>query len=256
VTATEAEEKSGPSLPAGTVTFLLTDIEGSTRAWEADGEQMGAAVARQYEILDAAVSANTGVRPLEQGEGDSLVGVFAGASDAVAAALSAQRTLAEEPWPGGIELTVRMALHTGEAQIRDGRYYVGLSIIRCARLRALAHGGQVLISSTTADMLADQMPPGAALRPLGTHRLKDLRQAERVFQLVRPALVDQFPPLRSLDALPNNLPTQLTSFVGREAVLAEVVDLLDRRRVVTLVGAGGAGKTGLAAQVGGELVDR
>ena len=242
-------------LPAGTVTFLLTDIEGSTRAWEDHGPEMAKAVARHYDLLDDAVRGWGGVRPTEQGEGDSLVAAFPRASDAVSAALYAQRTLLEEDWPAGAELVVRMALHTGEAQIRDGQYYIGPSIIRCARLRALAHGGQVLISNTTADLLTDGLPEGASLRPLGVHRLKDLRQAERVFQLAHPALPDTFPPLRSLDALPNNLPTQLTSFIGRDRELSAIARAVKEHRLVTLVGAGGCGKTRLALQLGGELVD-
>jgi predicted ATPase/class 3 adenylate cyclase/DNA-binding CsgD family transcriptional regulator len=246
----------GPgALPSGTVTFLLTDIEGSTQAWERHGARMAEAVARHYDLLDAAVAARGGVRPLEQGEGDSLVAAFASASDAVAAALEAQQGLAEEAWPEGAEIAVRMALHTGEAQVRDDRFYVGPTIIRCARLRALGHGGQVLISSTTADLLADRLPAGAALLPLGLHRLRDLRQPERVFQLAHPAIGSQFPPLRSLDALPNNLPVQLTSFIGREAELAEVAAALAGHRLVTLVGAGGCGKTRLAAQAAAEVGD-
>src|SRR5882724_2180220 len=152
------EPTAAVSLPAGTVTLLLTDIEGSTRTWEEHGGEMAGAVARHYEILDAAVAAHRGVRPVEQGEGDSLVAAFDRASDAVAAALEAQQALVEEDWPAGAVLAVRMALHTGEAQIRDDRYYAGPSIIRCARLRALGHGGQVLISGTAADLLADGLP--------------------------------------------------------------------------------------------------
>jgi predicted ATPase/class 3 adenylate cyclase/DNA-binding CsgD family transcriptional regulator len=249
----ETEEAGTPPLPAGTVTFLLTDIEGSTRAWVAQGASMAAAVARHYEILDAAITGHGGVRPIEQGEGDSLVAAFARASDAVAAALEAQRALLEESWPGGAEIAVRMALHTGEAGLRDERYYFGPTIIRCARLRALAHGGQVLISNTTADLLADGLPAGTALVPLGVHRLRDLHRPERVFQLSHPALPVDFPPLRSLDVLPNNLPTQLTSFVGWEAELAELCPLVSEHRVVTLVGAGGCGKTRLAAQVAADV---
>ncbi len=248
-------EVSGVSLPTGTVTFLLTDIEGSTRAWERQGTAMAGAVARHYEILDAAIAGRGGVRPVEQGEGDSLVAAFRSASDAVAAALEAQQALIEEDWPDDAEVAVRMALHTGDAQVRDGRFYIGSSIIRCARLRALAHGGQVLISSTTADLLADQLPAGAALLPLGLHRLRDLRQPERVFQLTHAELCSHFPPLRSLDLLPNNLPVQLTSFVGREAELAEVAAGLREHRLVTLVGAGGCGKTRLAAQAAAEVAD-
>ncbi|MGH9001557.1 MAG: ATP-binding protein, partial [Acidimicrobiia bacterium] len=245
----------GPSLLTGTVTFLLTDIEGSTRAWEAQGPRMAEAVARHYEILDVAVAGHGGVRPIEQGEGDSLVATFARASDAIAAALEAQQALTEEDWPEGAEIAIRMALHTGEAQLRDDRFYVGPGIIRCARLRALAHGGQVLISSTTADLLADGLPEGGSLLPLGVHRLRDLRQPERVFQLSHPSLPRGFPPLRSLDALPNNLPVQLTSFIGGEAELAELGALVSEHRLVTLVGAGGCGKTRLAAQVAAEIAD-
>ena len=242
-------------LPTGTITFLFTDIEGSTRGWEANGPRMGDAVARHYEILDAAIAAHGGVRPLEQGEGDSLVAVFAGAGDAVGAALDAQRDLAEEPWPDGMEIVVRMAVHTGEAQLR-GALYVGTSLIRCARLRELAHGGQVLVSTTTADLLADGLPDGAALLPLGVHRLRDLRQPQRVFQLAHPALRSHFPPLRSLDVLPNTLPAQLTSFVGRETELAELAGMVGEHRLVTLVGAGGCGKTRLAVQLAADVAER
>ena len=243
------------ALPTGTVTFLLTDIEGSTRLWEDRGAAMASAVARHYEILDGSVAVHRGVRPIEQGEGDSLVAAFTRASDAVAAALAAGSALRREEWPEGIDIAVRMALHTGEAQLRDERYYTGPSIIRCARLRALAHGGQVLISNTTADLLAEALPDGAALLPLGVHRLRDLRQPERVFQLIHPSIPVRFPPLRSLDVLPNNLPAQLTSFVGREAELAELDKLLGPQRLVTLVGAGGCGKTRLAAQLAAEVAE-
>jgi len=253
--ARRAGAPSPDLLPAGTVTFLLTDIESSTRTWESHGPAMAQAVARHYEIVDEVVGVHGGVRPVEQGEGDSVVAVFSRATDAVAAAADAQRALIAEPWPDGAALAVRMAVHTGEAQLRDDRYYTGPSIIRCARLRALAHGGQVLISGVTADLLADGLPVGAALLPLGTHRLRDLRQPERVFQLVHPELPAGFPPLRSLDALPNNLPVHLTSFVGREPALAELGARLAEHRVVTLVGAGGSGKTRLAAQVAAEVSD-
>ena len=255
-TALQAPEPTtAVSLPAGTVTFLLTDIEGSTRTWEEHGGEMAGAVARHYEILDAAVAAHRGVRPVEQGEGDSLVAAFDRASDAVAAALEAQQALVEEGWPAGAALAVRMALHTGEAQIRDDRYYTGPSIIRCARLRGLAHGGQVLISGTTADLLADGLPAGGSLLPLGVHRLRDLRHPERVFQLAHPVLPGRFPALRSLDAVPNNLPVQLTTFIGREGQLAELAAVVAGHRLVTLVGAGGAGKTRLAAQLAAEIVE-
>lgn len=240
--------------PEGTVTFLLSDIEGSTRLWEADRSAMTAAVARHYEILDMAVLGRGGIRPVEQGEGDSMVAVFARASDAARAALEAQEALQAEAWPEGTEIRVRMALHTGEAQLREGLYYAGPSIIRCARLRSLGHGGQVLVSAAAAELLADGLPQDAALLPLGLHRLKDLREAERVFQLANPALPATFPPLRAVEMLRHNLPTHLTSFVGRDAELGELVELLGRHRLVTLVGPGGCGKTRLAARVAEQML--
>ncbi len=242
-------------LPAGTVTFLLTDIEGSTRTWEDHGDEMAAAVVRHYEILDAAIAGHQGVRPVEQGEGDSLVAAFTRASDAAATALEAQLALRSEGWPEGMAMPVRMALHTGEAQLRQERYYIGPTIIRCARLRALAHGGQVLVSGSTGDLLTGDLPEGATLVHLGIHRLRDLRQPERVFQLSHSMLPSAFPPLRSLDALPNNLPVQLTGFIGREAELGELETLAGEHRLVSLVGAGGVGKTRLAAQLGAEVAE-
>ncbi|THK33721.1 adenylate/guanylate cyclase domain-containing protein [Ensifer sp. MPMI2T] len=229
---------SSSRLPSGIVTFLLSDVEGSTRLWEGDEEAMGAAIARHYELLDAAITLHGGVRPVEQGEGDSVVGAFAEPSDAVAAALHAQRTFADEPWPGGQVLRIRIALHTGEAQLRGDDYYVGRTVIRCARLRAVAHGGQTVLSGATRDLVADRLPDNADLRDLGSHRLKDLGAPERVWQLCHPDLAHEFPPLRSLNAFANNLPTQLTSFVGRDAELAELRTVLEANRLVTLTGAG------------------
>ena len=242
-------------LPTGTVTFLLTDVENSTPGWEASPDQMASAVGRHYEILDSAVNRHNGIRPVEQGEGDSMVAVFALASEAVGAALDAQRALLAERWPDGSEIAVRMALHTGEARLRDELYYAGPSIIRCARLRSLGYGGQTLLSATTADLLAGSLPEGAALLPMGVHRLKGLRHPEHVFQLAHPDLPERFPPLRSVDALLTRLPTQLTSFVGREAELADLGDLLGRHRLVTLVGPGGTGKTRLAIEAAGDAAE-
>jgi predicted ATPase/class 3 adenylate cyclase/DNA-binding CsgD family transcriptional regulator len=245
-------EEPAAQPPTGTVTFVLTDIEGSTPRWETAPEEMAAAVGRHYEILDEAVARRGGVRPIEQGEGDSMVAAFARASDAVAAALAAQRGLAAEAWADGADISVRMALHTGEARLREGLYYVGPSIIRAARLRSLGHGGQVLLSAATADLLVDGLPAGAALLPLGAHRLKGLRHPERVFQLAHPGLRAQFPPLRSVDVLSTNLPAQLTSFVGREVELAAIADVMAGHRMVTLAGGGGTGKTRLALQAAGD----
>jgi predicted ATPase/class 3 adenylate cyclase len=244
------------SLPSGVVTFLLSDVEGSTRMWERDEDVMQAAIARHYELLDAAITLHGGVRPIEQGEGDSVVGAFTRPADGVAAALDVQRAFAEEPWPEGAALRIRVALHTGEAQLRRKDYYVGRAIIRCARLRAIAHGGQTILSSATRDLVADRLPDGATLRDLGSHRLKDLGQPEHVWQVCHPDLDNDFPSLRSLAAVASNLPAQLTSFVGREAELAEVDNAVQQARLVTLTGAGGVGKTRLAGHAAGETADR
>ncbi len=236
------------ALPTGTVTFLLTDIEGSTRLWEAGAEEMASSVARHYELLGAAIVLHGGVRPVEQGEGDSVVGAFSKASDALAAALDAQLAFAEEPWPAGGEVRVRMALHTGEVRLRDAGNYFGPTIIRCARMRAIGHGGQTLVSDATRDLVVDVLSDGAELRDLGLHRLKDLGRAERIWQLVHPELAPEFPPLRSLGAMPTNLPAQVSSFVGREVEIASVRAAMSEHRLVTLTGAGGCGKTRLALQ--------
>ncbi len=230
-------------LPTGTVTFLLTDVEHSTASWESAPELMAKAISRHYEILADAVGSHRGVRPVEQGEGDSIVAAFSRGVDAVAAALDAQQRLARETWPEGVDLRVRMALHTGDAQLRDAFNYYGPTVIRTARLRALAHGGQTIASRATRDLVTDGMPPGASWRDLGSHRLKDLGRPEHVFQLCHVELPDTFPALASLDATRNNLPAQLTTFVGRERELVEAGTLVDEHRLVTLTGSGGCGKS-------------
>jgi predicted ATPase/class 3 adenylate cyclase/DNA-binding CsgD family transcriptional regulator len=244
------------SLPTGVVTFLLSDVEGSTRLWEGDQQAMGAAIARHYELLDAAIVLHGGVRPVEQGEGDSVVGAFARPSDALAAALDAQRAFAREPWAEGGALRIRLALHTGEAQLRGDDCYVGRTVIRCARLRGIAHGGQTVLSAATSDLVGDRLPEGVTLRDLGSHRLKDLGRPERVWQLCHPDLVNDFPSLRSLTTVVNNLPAQLTSFVGRDEELAELGRALEAARLVTLTGAGGCGKTRLALHAAAEVAER
>lgn len=244
------------ALPAGTVTFLLTDIVGSTRGWEDAPLAMAKAVARHYDLVAEAVGRHGGVRPIEQGEGDSVVGAFSRASDALAAAAEAQIALGSEAWPEGADISVRMGLHTGEAQLRDEGNYFGQTVNRCARLRALAHGGQVVVSRAVHDLVADRLPPGVELRDLGVHRLRDLGRPEHVFQVVHPEMRDDFPALVSLDAVPNNLPLQLTTFVGRELEMRELQGLLDRSRLVTLTGSGGCGKTRLALQAAVERLDR
>ena len=243
-------------LPAGTVTFLMSDIEGSTRLWSAFPEAMGSAIGDVYAIIDRAVMQYDGVRPVEQGEGDSVVGAFSRASDALAAALQAQRELRAFSWPDGMDLRVRIALHTADAQLRDEGNYFGLALSRCARLRAIATGGQTLLSRATRDLVVDQLPDGVELLDVGTHRLRDLGRPEHVFALVYADLDDNFWSLRSLDTFPNNLPDQLTSFVGRTEELRALRAALGETRLLTLTGAGGAGKTRLALQLAADCLDR
>jgi predicted ATPase/class 3 adenylate cyclase len=237
-------------LPSGTVTLLLGDVEGSTRAWEADPKATEAATVELNDLVDELVGRCDGVRPVEQGEGDSFVAAFARARDALGCALAIQQALVSAT------LRVRLGLHTGEVVRRDEGNYVGPAIIRTARLRDLAHGGQTVLSETARDLVLDALPDGASLRDLGVHRLKDLSRPERVFQLCHPDLPDVFPPLRSLDSRRHNLPGwQRTTFIGRSAELAELTDLLRDERLVTLTGSGGCGKTRLAVQVAAEVVD-
>jgi predicted ATPase/class 3 adenylate cyclase/DNA-binding CsgD family transcriptional regulator len=247
---------AGADVPGGTVTFVLGDIAGSTRLWEEKPEAMPGVLARLDELVDFLLVTNNGVRPTEQGEGDSFVAAFTKASDAVAFAAGVQSCLIEEIWPDGADVKLRMALHTGDARRRDERRYMGETLNRCARLRALAHPGQVLLSGTTAGLVADQLGASWFLRDLGVHRLRDLSRPERISQLCGSALPFDFPPLPSLDRTPHNLPVQLTSFVGRVAELAEVSLLLAERRLLTLVGAGGCGKSRFAAQLAAELSDQ
>jgi predicted ATPase/class 3 adenylate cyclase len=242
------------SLPTGTVTFMLTDIEGSTALWEAHPAAMQAALARHDSLLFGAITHGGGHLVKARGEGDSLFAVFARASDAAAVACIAQRALAAEPWPDQVRIRVRMAVHTGEAELWDGDYY-GSAVNRCARLRSIGHGGQILLSDVTADLVRGALPDGASVRGLGAHRLKDLTAPEHVFQLLHPDLPSEFAPLRSLESLPNNLPVQLTRFIGREQEMAEVRRLLGAGRLLTLTGPGGTGKTRLVLQVAAELLE-
>jgi predicted ATPase/class 3 adenylate cyclase/DNA-binding CsgD family transcriptional regulator len=255
VTGSETPGRLGPLLPVGTVTFLLTDVEGSTRQWETDPSATAAAIARHYEILDEAIEAHNGVRPVEQGEGDSVVGAFALPSDALAAACQAQLHLQTEDWPESARVAVRMAIHTGEAELRDERNYFGTTIIRCARLRAIGVGGQVLVSGSTADLVSGRLPADATLADLGLHRLKDLGRPERVFELRHPGIPAGKARLSSLDNLPNNLPVQLTSFVGRAVELSNLRRLLPSTRLLSITGAGGCGKTRLALQLAADMLD-
>ena len=242
-------------LPSGVVTFLLTDVAGSTRLWESDRVAASAAITRHREIIHAAVATHRGFQPLEQGEGDSTVSAFALASDAVRAALAIQRGLQEEPSSGGATVRVRIGVHTGEAVVSEGGTYSGPALNRCARLRALGHGGQILLSRTTADLVRDDLPPDVSLADLGEHPLRSLTRAEHVFQLDGPGLASGFPPLLSMRERPSPLPEQITTFIGREWEIGELADLLTRTRLLTLVGAGGCGKTRLAVQVAARVSD-
>jgi predicted ATPase/class 3 adenylate cyclase/DNA-binding CsgD family transcriptional regulator len=234
-------------LPTGTVTLLLADVEGSTRLWETQPEEMTAAVALLDRTVSAVITSHNGVRPVEQGEGDSFVVAFARASDAVACALNLQRAPL-------VPIRLRIGVHTGEIQRRDEGNYIGPTINRTARLRDLAHGGQTVLSGTTGDLVADRLPPDVWLTDLGTHPLRDLLRPVRVVQLCHPDLNNDFPPLRApKPVVAHNLPVQLTSFVGRGEQISDVRHILADNRLVTLTGAGGAGKTRLAVQIAAQI---
>ncbi|OOK67750.1 adenylate and Guanylate cyclase catalytic domain protein [Mycobacterium kansasii] len=237
----------GELLLTGTVTLLLADIEGSTRLWHTQPAQMADAIKHLDQAVAEAVSAHGGVRPVEQGEGDSFVAAFGRAADAVACALQLQR--AQLP-----PIRLRVGIHTGDVQLRDDSNYVGPTINRAARLRDLAHGGQTLLSATTSDIVIDELPADAWLIDLGIQPLRDLPRPERVAQLCHPQLRNEFPGLRAPKNIVNQrLPVQLTSFVGREREMAEVARLVTENRLVTLIGAGGFGKSRLAIQVASQL---
>jgi predicted ATPase/class 3 adenylate cyclase/DNA-binding CsgD family transcriptional regulator len=234
-------------LPTGTVTLLLADVEGSTRLWETQPEQMTVAMARMNRTVTETIATHSGVRPVEQGEGDSFVAAFARASDAVACALELQRAPLAP-------IRLRIGIHTGEIQLRDEGNYAGPTINRTARLRDLGHGGQTLLSGTTEALVLDGLPDDVWLSDMGTHSLRDLPRPERVIQLCHPDLVNDFAPLRVAKAVTSQrLPVQFTSFVGREADIAQVRDLVTKNRLVTLTGAGGVGKTRMAIQVAGQF---
>lgn len=234
--------------------FLFSDIEGSTRMEEAIGTGPYAEIRERHRaILRSAFAAHGGE---EQGtEGDSFFVVFTTVGQALGAAIEAQRAIAAEPWPKGGTVRVRMGINAGEATLAGGSL-VGLAINRAARINGVAHGGQVLVSEAAKALTGGTLPPGASLVDLGAHRLKDLREPEHLYQLNAPGLDATFPPLATLDARPNNLPTQLTSFVGREKELARAATLLSTNRLVTLTGPGGTGKTRLSLQVAAAVADQ
>lgn len=243
------QETSMPELPSGTVTFLMTDVEDSTRLTHRAPEAMNVAMARHDELAEAAVAANEGVWFKPRGEGDSLFLVFARASDALAAALDLQRALQKENWALPTPLRVRMALHTGEVQPQNGDYR-GLTPNLCARLREIAHGGQILLSQATYQLVSGQTPPDVTLWDLGARPLRDL-PPERVYEARHPDLPPSPDPVTPHN---HNLPRQLTSFIGREKERAEIQQRLTQAALLTLTGAGGCGKTRLALQVASEAL--
>jgi predicted ATPase/class 3 adenylate cyclase len=253
----ELSTKSIPHLPEGTVTFLFTDIEDSTKLWEQYPEEMKIALATHDSILKEAIETNQG--QVVKTTGDGVHAVFATAMDAVKASLDAQREFlenseffAKRPDEGknsAVSIRVRMGMHTGEAELRDDDYY-GQTLNRAARIMSVAYGGQILLSAVSAALTREHLPENTSLLDLGEHRLKNLSRLENIFQLNAPGLPSDFPPLQSLNIVPNNLPTQLTSFIGREKEMSEITSMLDTSRLVTLTGSGGTGKTRLSIEIG------
>jgi predicted ATPase/class 3 adenylate cyclase len=244
---------AGAELPAGTVTFLLTDIEGSTRLWETVPEAMEVALEQHNRLLTEVIGWHGGVVVTSRGEGDSFFAVFASAVAAVEAAGGCQLGLNAEAWPEGATLPVRMGLHTGEVRVRGGDHVDYTPINRCARVKAAAHGGQVLLTKTTCDLVAGRLGGGFGLKRLGEFRLRDLAGPELIYQLTHADLPAGFPPIRTLaERGPRPLPAGTTSLVGREQAVDELAGLLARPgvRLVTLTGPGGVGKTRLALAVG------
>jgi predicted ATPase/class 3 adenylate cyclase len=240
-------------LPTGTVTFLFTDLEVSTRLWDQEPEAMRAALARHDAILHDAVAAHGG--QVVKGRGDGVHAVFATADGAIGAAIDAQVAMGAESWDVSEPLRVRIGIHSGAAELRDGDYF-GPAVNRAARLEAAAHGGQIVCSQATADLARDSPPTNVELVDLGEHTLRDLARPERVFQVAHPRLDREFARLASLDAFAGNLPVQVTSFVGRDEDVTRIVGMLDEVSLVTLIGTGGVGKTRLAVQVAAEALPR
>jgi class 3 adenylate cyclase len=242
------------ALPSGTVTFLFTDIEGSTRLLQRLGDTYATVLGDHQRLLRQAFAAHDGIEVDTQG--DSFFVAFPTAPAAVAVAAAAARALAAYPWPEGAPVRVRIGLHTGAPQLVGNRY-VGLDVHRAARIAAAGHGGQILLSAATKELASQHLPDGATLRELGAFRLKDLQHSEQISQLVLAGLPADFPPLKTLDRQTHNLPIQPTLLLGREEPLAALVGLLGRDdvRLVTVTGAGGIGKIRLALQVAAEVLE-
>jgi len=241
-------------LPSGIVTFLFTDLEGSTRLWEEHPEAMQVALARHDAIVEGAIATCGGV--VFSNMGDGMAAAFASPANVVRAAVQAQLGLAAEAWPLAVgPLRARMGIHTGEGVLVDG-HYLNQPLNRCARLMAIGHGGQVLLSGATAALVRKGLPEAIELIDQGEHRLRDLSEPLRVFEVRHPKLRATFPPLRSLNAYPGNLPLQVSSFIGRTRELSRIAAALQEERAVTLTGMGGVGKTRLALQVAADVLPR
>jgi predicted ATPase/class 3 adenylate cyclase len=243
-------------LPAGTVTFLLTDIEGSTRLWETVPAAMTEALERHNRLLTGVIEDHGGVVVTSRGEGDSFFAVFPGAVAAVEAAGACQLRLGTEPWPVGAALRVRMGLHTGEARADGSDRVDHAPINRCARVKAAAHGGQVLVTQATRDLVEGGLGGGLGLKRLGEFRLRDLTEPELIYQLTHADLQADFPPLVTTAERSGNLPLPVSSFIGRAGELEQTAAALDQARVVTLTGPGGVGKTRLALQAAAQAAPR
>ena len=236
----------------GTVTFLFTDIEGSTNLVSALRDRWPAVLEEHNDLIRQALGAHHGSEM--DSAGDGFFYVFQSAQEAVEAAVDAQAAMAAHAWPSDGQVRVRMGLHTGEAQT-GASGYTGIDVHRAARIGAAGHGGQVLLSHTTHGLVADSLPAGVALVDLGKHRLKDLPKPEHLFQVTADGMRSDFPALRSLDTLPNNLPRVLTTFVGRDSETEQVRALLAGSPLLTLTGSGGIGKTRLALHVAADMLD-
>lgn len=234
------------------MTFLFTDIVGSTQRWDQNPDQMREDLARHDALLQRVIAASGGV--VFKTVGDAFCAAFSVPGNALSAARSITLGLASQDWIKSSPVHVRQAIHTGSPEVRGADYF-GPPLNRVARLLSAGHGGQILLSATTHALVAEHLPMGCGLLDLGSHQLKDLRRPEHIYQLLAQDLSDSFPPLRTVDSLPNNLPTQLTAFVGRETQITEVRSLLSRARLVTIMGTGGAGKTRLAIETGAQSLD-
>ena len=235
------------------ITFLFTDIERSSELWETHPQAMGRALAQHDSLMQTAFRSHNG--EVFKTVGDAFCVAFTYPQDAVASAVAVQHALDAAAWEETGPLRVRIAIHSGAAELRDGDYF-GPTLNRVARVLSVGHGGQTLLTHTVADSVRGSLPDHVSLRDLGERRLRDLRQPERIFQLLSDDLPDNFPPLRSLELLPNNLPAQVTSFVGRDREMAEVKRLIEASRLLTLTGPGGTGKTRLSLQAAAEVLDR